>query len=953
MDNKKIILSLLLVVLIALSVSSVSAEDVSDDVVSVDESVDVVADQADNKLAANTQPANNSVEAVQTAIDSSSSNDTVDLSNFAEYDFTGNGVTIAKDNLILKGNGTTTIKGYGDGNGLVYVTGSNVTIQGIKFIDTNPKNNFTYGGSVNGWGVNFRSVSGGLLTNCEFEDFNAAVVVQGSTDILIDNNYFHGGYTTVIANDPTVNVENGSKSLNIYRQSSRITVKNNVFEGQILDGVSIAQGSGSNVVENNTFIGNTYSIYFGGSSTKNSVIRNNTFIACGYFKEGDVEWKELPVISIQKASNDIAIEDNKFEAIDNNVLIAAEQGNEAHGFPSSLGNINVTGNTVTLYNESVNPKSVVLFHVLCRDGTSLNLSAPLKVSDNTLAEGVREYAVWYTAWGNETDIINNTAADLQAAIDAANPGATIDVSYIPQFDFGSNGVTINKENLTLKGNGTIISGNGDGNGLFYVSASNVTIDGFKFVDVNPNNVFVYGGSVNGWGVNFRSVDGGLLTNCEFEDFNSAVVVQGSTNVVIDGNYFHGGYTTVIANDPTVNVENGSKSLNIYRQSSRITVKNNVFEGQILDGVSIAQGSGSNVVENNTFIGNTYSIYFGGSSTKNSVIRNNTFIACGYFKEGDVEWKELPVISIQKASNDIAIEDNEFLALSDSVLVAAEQGNEAHGFPSALGNINVTGNTVSSYNNETNPKSVVLFSILCRNGALNLTAPIDVTGNTIEDGMINALVQTTGDTYFDVETPSVVKVATEIQGNNYTQYAIEYSAGERGGNFTTTLVDINGNPLVNKTVYIGYNGKTLTLVTDENGNVSLKINLKDANRLTFAVVFLGDDEYEASMGVYLITNNLKPVTVSAAAKTYKASAKTKKYTVTLSTVKGADGKTYFAAGNKVTLTVNGKTYTAKTNAKGQATFSLKITKKGKFTASIKYAGDSTYKAASKSAKITIK
>ena len=229
MDNKKIILSLLLVVLIALSVSSVSAEDVSDDVVSVDESIDVVADQADNKLAANTQPANNSVEAVQTAIDSSSSNDTVDLSNFAEYDFTGNGVTIAKDNLILKGNGTTTIKGYGDGNGLVYVTGSNVTIQGIKFIDTNPKNNFTYGGSVNGWGVNFRSVSGGLLTNCEFEDFNAAVVVQGSTDILIDNNYFHGGYTTVIANDPTVNVEKGSKSLNIYRQSSRITVKNNVF----------------------------------------------------------------------------------------------------------------------------------------------------------------------------------------------------------------------------------------------------------------------------------------------------------------------------------------------------------------------------------------------------------------------------------------------------------------------------------------------------------------------------------------------------------------------------------------------------------------------------------------------------------------------------------------------------------------------------------------------------
>jgi hypothetical protein len=57
--------------------------------------------------------------------------------------------------------------------------------------------------------------------------------------------------------------------------------------------------------------------------------------------------------------------------------------------------------------------------------------------------------------------------------------------------------------------------------------------------------------------------------------------------------------------------------------------------------------------------------------------------------------------------------------------------------------------------------------------------------------------------------------------------------------------------------------------------------------------------------------------------------------------------------KVTLQINGKTYTAKTNAKGQATFSLKITKKGKFTAKVSFAGDNTYKEANKSVKLTIK
>ena len=207
---------------------------------------------------------------------------------------------------------------------------------------------------------------------------------------------------------------------------------------------------------------------------------------------------------------------------------------------------------------------------------------------------------------------------------------------------------------------------------------------------------------------------------------------------------------------------------------------------------------------------------------------------------------------------------------------------------------------------------------------------------------------------DSITPDV-RQSTVILGNNYTQYAIEYDAGERGQNFTVQLKDANGNVLANKTVLIGYNGKTLYRTTDEYGYARVQINLRDKNRLTFAVTFLGDEDYNATMSVYLITINQKPVTISAAAKTYKVSAKTKKYTVTLKTIKGAsaDGKTYFAAGKKVTMKINGKTYSAKTNSKGQVTFSLKITKRGKFSAVIKYAGDNTYKAASKNVKITIK
>ena len=198
-------------------------------------------------------------------------------------------------------------------------------------------------------------------------------------------------------------------------------------------------------------------------------------------------------------------------------------------------------------------------------------------------------------------------------------------------------------------------------------------------------------------------------------------------------------------------------------------------------------------------------------------------------------------------------------------------------------------------------------------------------------------------------------STRISGNDFSQYACDYYEGERGGNFIFQLVDGEGNPVANKNIYIGYNGVTLTRVTDEKGFASVQINLKSSGVYTFVIVFLGDKDYNASMAVHKVTINKKPISMSASAKTFKATAKSKKYTVTLKTIKGSsiDGKTYLAAGKKITLTLNGKTYTTKTNANGQATFSLKLTKKGKFNAEIVYDGDSTYKAASKKVKITIK
>ena len=200
----------------------------------------------------------------------------------------------------------------------------------------------------------------------------------------------------------------------------------------------------------------------------------------------------------------------------------------------------------------------------------------------------------------------------------------------------------------------------------------------------------------------------------------------------------------------------------------------------------------------------------------------------------------------------------------------------------------------------------------------------------------------------------VRRATSIIADDYTTYAIDYYVGERGGYYKVKLVDDSGNLLANKAVKIGFNGRVYNTTTDSEGIAKLQINLIKAGTYTFAVAFLGDENFNASFRVNSITVNLKKTSISAAAKSFKASAKTKSYTVTLKTDKGSsiDGKTYMASGKTVKLTVNGKTYTAKTNAKGQATFKLNINKKGVYNASVNFAGDSTYKSCKATTKITI-
>ena len=138
------------------------------------------------------------------------------------------------------------------------------------------------------------------------------------------------------------------------------------------------------------------------------------------------------------------------------------------------------------------------------------------------------------------------------------------------------------------------------------------------------------------------------------------------------------------------------------------------------------------------------------------------------------------------------------------------------------------------------------------------------------------------------------------------------------------------------------------MTDENGSAKLQINLKYAGTYTFAVAYLGDDEYNGSFIVAKILVNKQKGSLTVPAKTYKASAKTKTITATF---KSASGKA--VNGKKITFTVNGKTYTATTDSNGVAKVNVSLSKKGTYSFTAKFAGNDMYAAMSKSAKLTLK
>ena len=229
---------------------------------------------------------------------------------------------------------------------------------------------------------------------------------------------------------------------------------------------------------------------------------------------------------------------------------------------------------------------------------------------------------------------------------------------------------------------------------------------------------------------------------------------------------------------------------------------------------------------------------------------------------------------------------------------------------------------------------------------------------------NYIFQFTGNDEYSQSISSItIKNTVDNRKSTYIEINSKYSsltsdlkAGEKGNVIYATLKDSDGNVLANKSVQILVGSSVYYVSSNNQGKIAMNVNFNIAGTYTYVLSFAGDSQYNASK---LVSTNVvvtkKKTTISAKNTKFNAKLKTKKYKITLKTVKNKlDGKTYLKSGNKLILTINGKTYSAKTNAKGVAIFKIKkLTKRGVYKAVITFKGDQTYKSVTKKIKLTIK
>ena len=395
---------------------------------------------------------------------------------------------------------------------------------------------------------------------------------------------------------------------------------------------------------------------------------------------------------------------------------------------------------------------------------------------------------------------------------------------------------------------------------------------------------------------------------------------------IAGVFIHyGGFNNTIANNNITLVSNDPVIYAIgivgaSPNSSAVGSKNNSF------------------INNNVHVKGPYhgvGIYLGYKAT-NSTFANNISISAINIHE---------VVNRTLVENDENIMDNEFEKITphSTALTVSDASFKWN-------NVNkIVSVTLKDINGNVIPNQSIVITVDDKNytGVTDASGVAKIKVTISKVGAFDVVAYFSGEGDYIASTGKG-KITLTKDSTSLTSSGKTYAVTVTSKSITLTLRDGSGKVIANRKVTATVNGKTYTATTNSKGVATFKLTLKTVKTFTVSLKFAGDSYYTASTKSIKVKVTKTKTKLTVPKKTFKRAAKVKKITATL---KDQTGKVIKS--KKVTFTVNGKKYTAKTNKKGVATVKVKLSKKKTYKVTVKFAGDKTYYAVKKTGKVVIK
>ena len=236
---------------------------------------------------------------------------------------------------------------------------------------------------------------------------------------------------------------------------------------------------------------------------------------------------------------------------------------------------------------------------------------------------------------------------------------------------------------------------------------------------------------------------------------------------------------------------------------------------------------------------------------------------------------------------------------------------------------------------------------------NSTVTIKVNGQKITDGKFtpttvgtyNVTIEVAENLYYTAATNqttfTVAKAGSKITAKPVTT---TYNVGKY---LTITLKDSNNKPISGAVLTVNLGG-TKNYKTDKNGQIKINVATLTPKTYNAKITYKGSNNYNASTSSVKVTVKKATPKITAKSTSYKLKLRTKKYVAIFK-----DNKNKALKNTKVSLKVHGKTYTVKTNSKGQGVFKItNLNKKGTYTAVITVPTNKYYNKISKKVKIAV-